>query len=295
MMRGSLAALVASTTCLLLALVVCQSALASPEDFAIETGTASVSTPQAGAHPDFETVIGLKQDPASTPNLFGLKKAYGTLRDLNIDLPAGLSGNPQAVEHCSPGQLYVGECPNASQVGITKVYGYELTAIISEAVYLMEPPGGDVVARFGFYAGISPALIDVRLDPARHYAVKVTVSAAPPRATLVKAETTIWGVPADPSHDTERMTPVEALGGVASSPSRPPGGPVEAFMTNPSSCGTVEEVGFSVDSWELPELVTSLTGPIGPFTGCDRVSFTPDVVLNLRPAAPERRAVSRSR
>jgi hypothetical protein len=255
-------------------------AQASPQEFGMETGTASLSTLQAGAYPDFSSVIGIKQDPSTAPNLFGLHNAYAIARDIEVGLPPGLIGNTNAVAECSERELVTeSHCPNASQVGITKIYGYTLTGIVTEPIYLMEPPGGDVVARLGLIAGLTPALIDVRLDPAHHYAVRADAVRIPPRTSIIIAETKIWGIPANPAHDTERMTPVEAASGVAASPPRPPGGPEVPFMINPTSCGTNEEVGFSVDSWELPELLSSMTTEVGALNGCGRTSFAPQVTL----------------
>jgi hypothetical protein len=275
--RAGLAALALVLATLALAVPRAQ---ASPQEFGIETGTASLSTLQAGAYPDFSTVIGIKQDPSTEPNLFGLRDAYAIARDIEVSLPPGLIGNTNAVAKCSERELVTeSRCPNASQVGITKIYGYQLTGIVTEPIYLMEPPGGDIVARLGLIAGLTPSLIDVRLDPAHHYAVRADAAGIPPRTSIEIAETKIWGIPANPSHDTERMTPTEAVSGVAESPPRPPGGPEIPFMINPTSCGTTQEVGFSVDSWELPELAAGMTTEIAALNGCERVSFAPQATL----------------
>jgi hypothetical protein len=255
---------------------------ASAQEYALEHATFSLSTLAAGAHPDFETDIGVNQNPNSTPNLFGLKESYALTKGIVVNMPAGLVGNTTAVEHCSAEQLDVTKtCPNGSQVGISTVYGYELQQVLIEPVYLMEPPGGEVVARLGFIAGSYPTLIDVAPNPARNYALTATVADAAPRAELIRATTTIWGVPSSPTHDTERLTPEEALLGGTSSLPRPPGGPGVPFLDNPTNCGTAQEASISVDSWELPELFSTIASEVGPFTGCDRIPFSPQAALTL--------------
>lgn len=253
----------------------------SPACFGLESVSASISTHQAGAHPDFFTSFGETTDPDSKPNSFGLKRPYAVTRNVEIDLPPGLIGNPNAVQQCKLAELETfnlegGGCPNGSQVGISKVYAYGLALAFTEPVYMMSPPAdGSAVARLGFIAGIAPTIIQIHLRQNSDYGVTATVEAANGQQELVKAETTLWGVPAASIHDTQRQTPAEAFNGASSSPPRPPGGGPKPFLSNPTRCGVPLEVGFGVDSYQEPDRFSRMSAPLGEITGCDQVSFFP--------------------
>jgi hypothetical protein len=252
-----------------------------PACFAVESVDASLSTHQAGAHPDFFTSFAERTEPASKPNAFGLKRPYAATRDVEISLPPGLIGNPNAVGQCQLAELETfnlqgGGCPNASQVGIAKVYAYALPIAFTEPIYMMVPPGdGSAVARLGFIAGIAPTIVGVRLRDDSDYGVTASVEAANGQQELVKTETTLWGVPAAAVHDTQRQTPAEAFSGAASSPPRPPGIPPQPFMTNPTRCGKPLSVGFALDSYQEVGRFSRAEAALGQISGCDQLSFSP--------------------
>jgi hypothetical protein len=258
-----------------------------PECFGIESVKASLSTTQAGAHPDLGLDVAVKQNFSSSTNVFGLHLPYGVTRDIRFDVPPGLIGDPNAIgptQQCSVEQLASfnelgGGCPNASQIGVSNVIAYDLLSEFREPVYMMQPPGGDVVARVGTIAGIFPTFIDFRVRSESDYGVTAEVTNAPAAATLVKLESTFWGVPAAPVHDTERCTPAEAFAGCVTSPSRPPGGNEESFLTNPTRCGMALEVGVNASSWEEPELTPEKEAktPFPEITGCDSLFFGPSL------------------
>jgi len=234
-----------------------------PECFGIESVDASLSTYQAGAHPDVSLDVAVKQNPKSPANVFGLHDSYAAVRDIRFDLPPGLVGDPNAigaVQQCSVEQLVTyaekgGGCPNGSQIGVTDVFAYELTAKFHEPIYMMEPPGGDVVARVGTIAGVFPTFIDFRVRSDSDYGVVGEVVNASAIARLVKLESRLWGVPAAEAHDTERCTAKEVFEHECEiSERRPPGGSEKPFFTNPTRCGVPLEVGVDASSWPEPEL-----------------------------------------
>lgn len=276
-----------------------------PACFGIESVSASLSTSvseeeeeegkkpvppyQAGAHPDLNLDVGIKQNPSSPANFFGLFNSYAATRDIRFNLPPGLIGDPNAigaVQQCSAQQLISfseegGGCPNGSQIGISTIIAYELGAIYREPIYMMQPPGGDVVARVGTIAGIYPTFIDFRVRSDSDYGITAEVSNAPALARLVKLESTIWGIPAAPAHDKERCTPKEAFEkGCKESPKRHPGGNEKPFLTNPTRCGVPLSVGVNASSWVEPEFEqereVETTFPKEIF-GCDSLSFGPGV------------------
>lgn len=256
--------------------------------FGIESVKASLSTAQAGAHPDFSLDVGIKQDPSSPTNVFGLHGPYDITRDIRFDVPPGLIGDPNAIgstQQCSVEQILSfnesGDgCPNASQIGISNITAYDLPREFLEPVYMMQPPGGDVVARVGTIAGIFPIFIDFRVRSESDYGITAEVTNAPAAASVVKLESTFWGVPAAPAHDQERCTPAEVFNVLCvSSPPRPPGGNEEPFLTNPTRCGVQLEFGANASSWGEPELKPEdeVKAPFPEITGCDSLLFGPGV------------------
>jgi hypothetical protein len=281
---------------LLVAVVFATNATGAPEDFGLEAVEASLSTTQAGAHPDFTFAFEVKQDPSTSENAFGLKDSYAATRNIRFELPPGLVGDPNVLglpQQCTAQGLATwgsgGGCPNGSQVGVTKIFAYELLRTFTEPVYMMVPPGGDVVARLGFVAGLYPTFVDLRVRSESDYGLVADVTNASAEARLIRAETTTWGVPADASHDAQRCTPKEAFSGCVESDPRPAGSRPLPFMTNPTRCAVPLEMKVSASSWPLPDVFDTKTAAFPPISGCDKLSFGPDLAVeptNRRASAP---------
>jgi hypothetical protein len=249
-----------------------------------------LSTTQAGGHPDLTFTFATVKDPQSKPNVFGLKDSYAATDDVRIDLPPGLIGNPNVLgvpQQCTVQELAAftkeGNCPNGSQVGVTNIYAYNLDQAFLEPVYMMVPPGGDIVARLGFVAGIYPTFIDFKVRSESDYGLTAEITGATAAARLIRAETTTWGVPADPRHDNERCTEAAALLGCTVSPSRPPGSRSLPFLINPTRCGVDLSLSVSASSWLEPERVDTKSAPFPQITGCDSLPFGPG--LEVQPTS----------
>jgi hypothetical protein len=114
----------------------------------------SVETPsqffeQAAGHPQwgFTQIIVKNQAPGKTP--------VGELKTVRVDLPVGLSVNPQATPQCAQSTFEANpsSCPVGSDVGKSEVtaslLGVESPAPVNATVYNIDPPFGEP-ARFGF-------------------------------------------------------------------------------------------------------------------------------------------------
>jgi hypothetical protein len=255
------------TGLLMLAFAASAGADGEPDKYQLESVSTSLSSTQAGAHADFTTTFRLTEHD---------RAPFAFTRDIEVTLPPGLFGNPHAFPTCTTAQLGTGPttsaCPQDSQVGVTAIT-IESGSFI-EPVFNMPAEGGDVVARFGFFAGPFPMTIRVRLNPGDNNLI-AKVEGAPAAAGVVQASTTLWGVPGAPSHDGERITPDEAFHFEA-----PPGGrasnlPETPFMTNPASCDETREVGFVLTSYELPQFPVSGSALFPSITGCGLVGFAP--------------------
>lgn len=268
------------------------------ECYGVESLSASLSTSQAGGHPDLGFEFDIKRDPESDPNTFGLKDAFAPTRNVRVELPPGLIGDPSvlgAPQQCTALELAGasdpgGGCPNASQIGRAQVFGYELNSALILPIYMMEPPGGDVVARVGISVpGAGSLYIDGSVRTESDYGLDLEVVDAITAVKLLRTVGTTWGVPAAEAHDTERCTPVEVLDGCVSTLERDPGGRELPFLTNPTRCGVPLEMRVGAASWVEPERFDFASASFPQITGCNKLPYGPGLTLeptNRRAEAP---------
>ncbi|HWC47249.1 MAG TPA: hypothetical protein VG448_00005, partial [Solirubrobacterales bacterium] len=262
-------------------------AIEPPVKYGIEEVSANLSPPAAGAHPDFSNDLLLnhifKENGMLSENM-------GRTEEVAVSIPPGLIGNINAVPRCTTGELYGLNCPPDSQVGISAVYVTFVGPRFSEPIYNLVPPHPDKeIARLGFIAGLFPAFIDIHVRTAGDYGVTATVYGTSGMVSLVGAETTLWGNPASPVHDEQRLTAVEAIGCITACEAEkegPNGEPIKgerasgipvdqrkAFMSNPSACQS-GQVDFAVKSYQLPDTFTA-QAPLPDITDCTGLPFAP--------------------
>jgi hypothetical protein len=238
------------------------------DKYGLESVGGSLSDLQAGAHAETVTSFKIKTDSSGSP--------FAATRDLEVRLPPGLVGNVGKFPLCTMLQFENQGCPIDSQIGIVDVTAFGL-GTFTEPLYNMAP-GPDVVARLGFYAQLYPNIVNVRVRSESDYGVTASAEGVLSAFPLVEATTTIWAVPADPSHNSQRITPQEALNGEP-----PPGGGRSSglipspFMANPTRCGAPLDVGFTATSYQLPEAPSSALATLGSLSGCGRLGFAPRV------------------
>ena len=210
------------------------SAAEEPDKYAVESAFSSLSSNQAGAHADM--TIGFKLTEKEN-------KPFGRTEQILVALPPGVIGNPQRFPRCSLSELgespEKSECPQDAQVGVSEVVLAAQGALV-EPIYNMYSPGGDIVARFGLFAGPYPAVINVRVNPI-DYSLTAAVEGITSAAELISANTTLWGVPAAESHDELRLTPLEALHKELPPGGRESGQPEIPFLSNPTDCSLQRE------------------------------------------------------
>jgi hypothetical protein len=250
--------------------------------FGFESTGAMLSTSAAGLHPDFVTSFVL--DHQEKENEFTGEQmlvTYARVQEIGLELPPGLVGSPTQYPRCAIQSFNAfGNCPTASQIGIVtyQLNGNSVSEKLAEPLFNLEPTKREV-ARFGFFATVAPAIIDVSVRTAGDYGLTATVHDAPGTAPLLSVETTIWGDPADPVHDEQRLNTFEALGCVTAC--NAPGGKRESgltprpFLSNASACQQ-QTVQMSAVSYARP--AESFIGPVAVLpasTGCSEVPFEP--------------------
>ena len=210
----------------------------------------------------------------------------GAAKDQSIELPPGLIGNPNALPRCPRSMLTAGDgfgasrCPADTQVGvltITPASGSEITL----PVYNLLPPAG-VAAQFGVFALLFPITMDVSLGAGSDYATTVSLTNLSQVLQTTDTILTLWGVPANPSHDPDRGSCLTTSG--TSNGSCPSGAPPRSFLTLPTACGSPLTFGLRSDSWEQPgnfvtaaSTVEDTAGNAGEVLGCERLAFNPTI------------------
>ncbi len=269
-------------------LLVAATASAAVSDYGLESASAELSTTQAGAHPDLIQRFAIKTDPTTPEDGDGDHEPYAHTQDVRISLPAGLIGNPDNVATCSSQAFATaffselsGEpgCPLGSQVGVVTFQAYHLETPTTEAVYNLEAPGGENVARLGFWGFSVPIYINVRVRSESDYGLTAELKSISATFPLTKATTTLWGVPGASIHNEERITPLEAVNGVTSSPPRASGLAPLPFMTNPTSCTGPQTMSFASDSYAEPDRFSVIDAPLEAITGCETVPFEPQITF----------------
>jgi hypothetical protein len=283
-------------------LVVLAVAVAPAQAFSIPSfdGTATDASgeveTQAGAHADVTTTVDF-------PEVY----ATGKVRDVVVDLPKGLVGNPQVAAECTTGQL-AGEgalnaglpgCPDSSQVGVVKISspGGE----IWDSIFNMKPIPG-IAASFGFNIGGALVLLNavVHSDGSLSIVSTETNEYVP----IEKVAVTLWGVPAEARHDVQRGqllsppagTSVLCAGSTPTLAPCPAHTPPLPFISLPTDC-TAGPVITTVraNSWQDPEFGAASfvshddevpPNPVG-VSGCDSIDFSPSLDLTTTTQKPE--------
>lgn len=249
----------------------------NPDKFGLavfETGVDG--THDAGGHPNVWTRIRFNTTDVET-DMNGREITHGTPREIAVDLPIGLVGNPQALPTCTMAQFFATMCPVKSQIGHLAVSPYgsnftdEMLDMFFGQIYNL---GGDgqhpavfgmnVVPTLGIFAVLRT---EVRADGG----LRVTTDALPRTNPLVENKLTFWGVPAD-------NNPANPTPGVDS-----PEWPRQPFMSSPTDCTQFPTTRVKVTSYEGRTDTASHTQPDKP-VNCDSMTFEPHIT-----AQPTRR------
>jgi hypothetical protein len=229
---------------------------------------------QAGGHP-FENFTSF-EFPATFTRDFegnGLPTASEQVKNVAVDVPPGLIGNPSIAARCTEAQLANKACPSDSQVGTVKVIATD-GSFQKVPLSNMFPPVGKPAA-FGFnIIGVTWAHIFPTVRSNGDYGLTVTATEISQLAPLLGVPVTFWGVPADHSHDAERRGP-GCEGGCASN-LQP-----KAFLSLPTSCEASQEMRIRADSWTHPGDFATSTSQLPANTGCNGLDFSP--TLKARP------------
>ena len=257
----------------------------APASFGLQSFSASLldaagqPEAQAGAHP-YEMTTSLFFN--TNLSKAGIVPA-GNIKDVNVTLPAGLLGNPQAAPKCPQYDMVVqakSACPPASQVGTLTLYigGFGAPSRFLEVVgvYNLVPTPG-VPAEFGFtFLGVPFKIAAHVIGGGGQYVISTTTANISEAYKLYGVSLTLWGVPAESSHTAERR-----LGFATGQPA----GVAEApFLSDPLDCaaGSLQPpaISISVDSWQQPSVArTAPPAQLAAPTGCEALRFSPGIAF----------------
>ena len=239
--------------------------------FSIAGFSTSTTTSVAGAHPDLSTDLSFSMTP-SVPSL-----VEDNVRDVDVALPPGLVGDPTATPQCSQSDFTQAACPPASQVGVVLVslmtgsFLYELPL----PVYNMQPRNAEETAEIAFsLAGIVTVHMPTSVRTGGDYGLTVSSPGVSRNFDLARVALTVWGVPADPSHNGQRLDPSgQPLPVNGSQLGRLP------FLTNPSRCDAPLKVTARADSYQSPGVFSEAEATLPQLSGCESQPFDPEFTL----------------
>jgi hypothetical protein len=251
---------------------------------------------QAGSHPyEMTTIFDLATMLDGDQNGF---IADSEVRNLEVQLPPGFVGNTLAAQQCTRAQLAVGEtgtCPASSEVGKLEAKTF-FTPIIAP-VFNMAPPPGEP-AQFGFRDGGVSVYLDFKVRTGGDYGITAHIDNIAQRESM-QGILTIWGVPAEKSHDRWRKgdgctqeeleyAPIEGQGETESYCTVQQHRIFKSLLTLPTSCGAPAPTMIrEVSGWQDPEAKSELgvlshdgNGTPTGFTGCEDLAFGPPITTS---------------
>ena len=148
---------------------------------------------QAGSHPYEATTI-FTMNPAFDSALHPVPSG-GDAKDLEVDLPAGFVGDPNAVPQCTQQELISFTCPDDTAVGYagteTTVLGDRKYEVEWAPIYNVAPPPG-VPAEFGFVYSAAPIRLDASVRTGGDYGLDIKLSDINQTQGLVASTVTFW-------------------------------------------------------------------------------------------------------
>jgi hypothetical protein len=234
---------------------------------------------QAGGHPYEWTTSFTLNTTDTIVNTIPRKASDANIRDVETELPAGLIAGATATPTCPRNLIAVEQCSPATQVGEIEVQDAEGAAFV-EPLYNVTPPANVPVELGAVVANLVRVYIDGNVRTGGDYGATAKVISTSEEDNIVSTRVSIWGVPADPSHDERRVCPVPGKQVPVGEKACPSSAPQTPLLTNPTSCpGTPLLAHMRADSWQAPGEFVSASSEIPATTGCGALDFTPSVSI----------------
>ena len=224
---------------------------------------------QAGDHPNAVTASFGLELPVSYSEANQEFRAAEEVKEVVVDLPVGLVGDPLAAERCSLAEMAKSillefGCLTASRVGTFDLFRAH-NGVVREGspIFNMVPEAG-YPAEFGLYYWVLQRWIVMYASVVHTplgYVLRTRIPGILRAAEAAGAAVTFFGDPAE--HD----------GGAT---------PLAAFLTNPTACSTEPlNARIEANSWEHPDVYVSKEATVYPqITGCNLLQFNPTIAVS---------------
>jgi hypothetical protein len=226
--------------------------------FGISSFSVTPSTTQAAGHPD--TAVSLSFSGS------------GTVRDLTLDLPPGMIGNPETKTKCSKAAFQADSCPSSSSVGTVNVIAAALGILsipVPGTVYVLEPDPSDaatlgiVVRATGNLPIVGKIFSIAHFSAVRNsdgdYFLRSSITGLPNTATAA------LGLVPVPIQIRQMTLNLRAAGNAAGT----------FFLTNPTGC---QPANSAVQAVSHDNETASAQSSFTP-TNCSAVPFSPSFDL----------------
>lgn len=264
-------------------------------EFDVTSFDTSLSSLQAGAYAD--QVVSIAYQPDMMDGFPFASPAEG-LRSLVLDLPPGQIGNIAKFPACpreilqDVGGVGAEPCPEESQVGsirlTTTTFGFDQTN--DYPIYNMEPGRGQP-ARLAMVLGQISQPVDITVRTGDDYGLRASTTDIPTNLPFKAMVISLWGVPADPSHDALRFPCGSNL--MPPGSECPSSAPRIPFMQNPTDCTKEMTTTLRVRSYHKPNDWIVRTSTLPAPTGCDQLTFEPTIdITAVNPVVDEPTAVT---
>ncbi len=262
--------------------------------FLNENGTPDT---QAGSHPfqfidSFELNSHFKRMESNADSPY-LPEPEGVLRDVTVDLPPGLIGDPNATpKKCTDQELrpFPGKCPPNSRVGELKLgWGEAATRLgsLSGTIYNMVTPRG-VALQLGTNFFNPLLFVNNAVRAGGDYPVQATVTAAPGQAPVIRSKLIVSGLATPcvkvPGDGKYRDFNCSEISNKDTGEYEKESGSSKVFLTLPTGCHGPLRSTIAVNTWEKPgqwaEKSTVAHNSAGipvSLTGCSKLKFPPEI------------------
>jgi hypothetical protein len=250
--------------------------------------TLESSNTEAGGHSDIRASLEL--EGAGEPEI---------AKDIAVDLPAGVFGNPGAILRCTAAKFALNQCDPGMQAGTMTIFAnYEGDPdylLGTAPVYNMQRTSEDESARLAFVAPTVnvPIVVPISVRSGSDYGLRLNVQGIPQSVPLAKAVLEVWAFPADPVHDEARFPagkpgsppgcPGLATAGCVKAPFPGAGGSlVYPFLSNPTVCtGEPLPVSLKVTTYQDPNNPSEAHAEFPETTDCVHERFDPILKAGL--------------
>jgi hypothetical protein len=294
MNRGQIIGRLIGTALALVLVLPASAGAANPLIQSFQAGVLNTLTPTTPTPKPSEYATQAGSHPAEAVTQFTVDTThFDSLQDVRVDLPPGLSVNPQAVPQCTDTSSNL-NCPANTQVGTSTVSILNINILgvpigpVNQTVpvYNMAPPAG-APGDFAFAVGVTVLGITVTIRTDAVAGVRWYPSNGRPAdygeyfkisgisntlgAQLATSTLTFWGAPEE-----------QDIGAAPGSPAD------KAFLTNPTACNGPQTTYMYADTYTSGQTGnTTYVTPTGA-SGCAAVPFAPTV--SVTPSTTQRDA-----